>query len=127
MKKFRAWDIEFKKFRNEFDWIVDPETGFTFSTHYIDYEERVIQSQKSYVLEQYIGLNDSNNQEIYEGDIVRIYDNKTEQTFTGEVIFKNASFCIETDIAIHYRWIDYIITKLGNKHENTNLILWKSM
>lgn len=126
MKKFRAWDIAFKRFRDEFDWIVEPETGQPLKIHFdgsFGEGEWIIQSKAPYILEQYIGLNDANNQEIYEGDIVRIYDNKTKRTFTGEVIFKNASFCIETDIAIHYRWIDYVITKLGNKHEDTQIIL----
>lgn len=126
MKKFRAWDTAFKRYRSV-DWIIEPDTGTTRLIH-LDVEgEWCIQSEIRLILEQYIGLNDSNNQEIYESDIVRIYDNKTKRTFTGEVIFKNASFCIETDIAIHYRWIDYIITKLGNKHEDTQIVLWEGL
>ena len=117
MKKFRAWDIAFKRFRDEFDWIIEPESGIIRRTH-LGIDNWVIQSEAPFILEQYIELNDSNNQEIYEGDIVRIKDSKTGRTFTGEVIFKDASFCIESDIAIHYRWIDYEVTKLGNKHEN---------
>lgn len=118
MKKFRAWDSSSKRFRDEYDWVIDPETGQTRNIHWT-IDGWVIQNKTDqFIVERYIGLNDSNNQEIYEGDIVRIKDSKTGRTFTGEVIFKDASFCIESDIAIHYRWIDYEVTKLGNKHEN---------
>lgn len=126
MKKFRAWNIAFKRFRDEFDWIIEPESGSIRSIHF-HIDEWVIQSEAPYILEQYIELDDINKQPIYEGDIVRVYDKKTKRTFTGEVIFRNASFCIESNIAIHYRWIDYIITKLGNKHEHPHIVLWESL
>lgn len=118
MNKLRAWDIGLKRFRNEYDWTIDPQTGTAHSLHCTE-DGWLIQNEAFYTIERYIGLKDINDQEIYEGDIVRIKDNKTGRTFTGEVIFNNASFCVESDIAIHYRWIDYQITKLGNKHENT--------
>lgn len=123
MKKFRAWDTVSKSFLDNSKWIFDPALGKARSVEIISFIPILGDPIDSVVIEQYIDRNDTNNQEIYEGDIVRIYDNKTKRSFTGEVVFKNASFCIETDIAIHYRWIDYVITKLGNKYEDTQIIL----
>jgi len=123
MKKLRAWDIVSKSFLDNSKWTFDPVLGKARSIEIISFIPILGDPIDSVVIEQYIDRNDTNNQEIYEGDIVKIYDNKTKRTFRGEVIFKNASFCIETDTAIHYRWIDYTITKIGNKHEDTQIIL----
>lgn len=127
MKKLRAWDTVSKSFLDNSKWIFDSVLGKARSVEIISFIPLVGDPINSAIIERYIELNDVDNQEIYEGDIVRIYDNRTGRTFTGEVIFKNASFCIESDIAIHYRWIDYVITKLGNKHEDTQIILRESL
>lgn len=74
---------------------------------------------------QFIGLEDNDDLELYEGDIVRIQEVREEIKFpvyTGEIVFANASFCVDTGTSKHYRWMDYEVEKLGNKFEHPKLL-----
>ncbi len=69
--KFRAWDIYLKRFRDEMDYVVDPDTGLPHWIHDNEYLQGVAEQL---ILNQFTGLLDKNGKEVYEGDIVRWSD-----------------------------------------------------
>ena len=74
---------------------------------------------------QYTGLKDKNGKGIFEGDILYCYDEMFRATFTGEVVYRSASFCIkerEDDYLYHFRWDDYVCEVIGNIHDNPELL-----
>ena len=71
---------------------------------------------------QFIGLTDVNDNEIYEGDILKVTDNLSGREFVGYVTFLNASFLIKSEFATHYRWQDYKTEIIGNIHQNPELL-----
>ena len=74
---------------------------------------------------QFTGMHDKNSVEIYKDDVVEAYDLKDKQCFRGVVEFDNASFFIKDNNGCisHYRWMDYTIHKIGNIHENPELLV----
>ena len=65
-------------------------------------------------LEQYIGLSDINNIEIYKGDKVKCKDIYKGISFIGIVDFQDASFIIDSGLIQHYRWSDYEVEIIGH-------------
>ncbi len=73
-------------------------------------------------LMQFIGLNDKNSNQIYEGDILKFTDILNQQSFIGCVSFQDASFVIKSEFVTHYRWQDYTTEIIGNVHQNPELL-----
>lgn len=71
---------------------------------------------------QYTGLTDKNGKKIFEGDIVRVDYDLTFCDFVGYVDYADGSFRIVSDLGVHYRWIDYEVTVIGNIHDNPELL-----
>ena len=120
--KFRVWDRynkRYLKIKKEFsEWFVSLSN---FEIYELDYDMCTHQDKEgnSYlVLEQYIGLKDKNDVEIYSGDSLKVKDNLYKNEFIGDVQFRNGSFMINQDeVVSHYRWIDYDIEIIGNIHQ----------
>ena len=68
-RAFRAWDTQRKRFRIEFDWVIDPEDGTPIRLH-ISGEDVLCQGKSEVlIISEFIGVPDKNGKRIYEGDI----------------------------------------------------------
>ena len=86
--KFRSWDNEFKAMSNPF-------TIVGYARDYVrgDGIYPNIDVTSANILMQYTCLKDKNEKEIYEGDIVRIWE--IGEFINCEVIFKDGCFTME--------------------------------
>ena len=112
VNKFRIWDNDSNRFIKG-DFSLGMESG----------EIRGIYGEKFSGLEvnQYIGVNDKFDKEIFEGDIVK---GKTfdDIDIFGVVVFDGGSYKIKGDVISFYRWYDYDIEIVGNIYENEKLL-----
>jgi len=97
--KFRVWDLEKKFYLNQDDefHFYEPDRGWQCPIPLCE----CLRDKKRYVVQQYTGLNDKNDKEIYDGDIlIECIDNRTKlgickQILGGWKIFthSNSSIC----------------------------------
>lgn len=79
---------------------------------------------KAGVLMQVIGLKDIQGQDIFEGDIVEVYNTYKEEVFRGAVYYHNGAYTIrKDDLTSHSRFINYEIKVIGNLYENPKLLI----
>ena len=122
--KFRAWDNRNKRM-------------YPFELIELPYNENVnLDGQfdglvnREYLFMQYTGLLDKNGEEIYEGDIVSVFDYDTEFLGHGKIVFYDFSWCIEwickdkNFTMMFSEWYEETKTVevIGNIYENQELL-----
>lgn len=117
--KFRAWKADIKEMSNPFD-LFDNDEYYLLNGDAMDVSDAVIM--------QYTGLHDKNGEEIYESDLLRLGETKSEKIFplAGEEQILNVWFedgCFMTEegtVADVLSWHNAEI--VGNTYENPHLL-----
>lgn len=131
--KFRAWDKKRKRYAKVIQTTNQGWKGYrdkTYITNGIMRFSKWVLSR--FVIEQYAGLKDKNDKEIYEGDIVEedidFNSKMTDGTFRYKVYWNNDELCWSLDPigpeSIHNDlWeLNSSCRVIGNIHENPELL-----
>ena len=111
--KFRAWHNHNKAMITSYQAIK------TIVGHYLTGND----ISKDYILMQYTGLKDKNDVEIYEGDIIKFYDEYVDGTMSSEVNIEDVEFydCGFIPLA-NQCYSGENIEVIGNIYENPELL-----
>lgn len=75
-------------------------------------------------LMQVIGLKDTQGHDVFEGDIVEVYNTYKEETFRGSIQYHNGAYTIrKDDLTSHSRFINYEMRVIGNIFETPKLLI----
>lgn len=113
------------KERFRFRAYLETENKMIFSENWQDLSwGQIEQWAKAGMLMQVIGLKDTQGQDIFEGDIVEVYNTYKEETFRGSVHYHNGAYTIrKDDLTSHSRFINYEIRVIGNLFETPKLLI----
>lgn len=86
--------------------------------------DQIVKWHDSGIIMQATGFKDRTKNDIFEGDIVEVFNTYKEEYFKGSVQYKNGAFFIQKDdLTSHERWINYEIKVVGNIFENPKLLV----
>lgn len=108
--KFRAWDKELKQFDN----IVAGNLLYSLHDEGLTGEDKY-----RFVLTEFTGLYDKNNKEIYEGDIVEIFQ---EKHLVNQFGFFNLATNLPGLYLGEYVKLKNLLEVVGNIYENPELL-----
>lgn len=120
--KFRAWGLIGKKMYESY--VVDEDGMFCVNRDFSNNCE--VSDQDKVIQMQFTGLIDKNGKEIYEGDIVRIYDFiKRESYLVSSIYYSERYACFSIsgadDLSFYLLHKDYFEV-IGNIYENPELL-----
>ena len=123
--KFRVWDNERNAMLNSKSVDIDFFEGkIEITSDTIRYDEVYTDEIKDFELMQYIGLEDKNGREIYEGDIITITLD-TGNVITGSVGMNNGQWSIkyyDRYYSLVSIWYEMQPEVIGNIYENPKLL-----
>lgn len=138
--KFRVWHKELKRFLTKEEYCLDFDGKLIFlemdeCCGREDYVTLISVNPNLYVIQQFTGLKDRNDKDIYEGDIIywRVTPNTSPiaQSSHGEIVYSSkgsAQFCLKMpEYGISYCFNPVILnenfTVVGNIFENPELLI----
>jgi hypothetical protein len=113
--KFRAWNIVQKRWEKKLGLYFDDGKIGDFSDCFHNEED-----SSSYVVQQFTGLQDYKNNDLYEGDIVLL-----DAVEKLEIIFYEGSFMLKDRYGDYPRFlgpVNYCCELIGNIFENPELL-----
>ncbi len=119
--KFRAWDTNREEMVTEGAFIqVSGEGGY-----FVYHEDETVWEADDHIILQYIGLEDKDGKEIYEGDICRVTEPDTQYhdgfEYVGDVRYAHNRFYVHCpEYHPEFRVHQYEV--IGNLYENPKLI-----
>ena len=123
--KFRVWDNERNAMLNSKSVDIDFFEGkIEITSDTIRYDEVYTDEIKDFESMQYIGLEDKNGREIYEGDIITITLD-TGNVITGSVGMNNGQWSIkyyDRYYSLVSIWYEIKPEVIGNIYENSELL-----
>jgi len=91
--KYKAWDTGAKRWRDEFDWVINPETGKPHWIHDLEFYQG---EATQLVLCRSTEFFDIENNEVFEFDTVQLSDEHGMKiAFEYVVLFKDGKFVLQ--------------------------------
>lgn len=113
------------KDRFRFRVYLEAEDRMVYSEDWAGYTwQQISEWAQQGLLMQVIGLKDTQGQDIFEGDIVEVFNTYKEETFRGSVQYHNGAYTLrKDDLTSHSRFINYEMHVIGNVYQNPKLLI----